>query len=166
VWLVERQVWRVMADRSQRLERHVARQRCKEIGKSPGGIASNEENRHTRLEECIRGVIKHYEKIKTTGATVSRQLHGEMDWMVWNWDDKLKNYVFELTDPVDTIILGRKMTDGFVSYWSGVMTKPDDPFYAFAKKMIETPKVVFTKTLKNRSGQIRTLRQATLRKKS
>jgi dihydrofolate reductase len=28
------------------------------------------------------------------------------------------------------------------------MTKPDDPFYAFAKKMIETPKVVFTKTLK------------------
>ena len=74
--------------------------------------------------------------------------NGEMDWMIWNWDDKLKNYVFELTDPVDTIILGRKMTDGFVSYWSDVMTKPDDPFYAFAKKMIETPKVVFTKTLK------------------
>ena len=24
--------------------------------------------------------------------------NGEMDWMVWNWDDyKLKNYVFELT---------------------------------------------------------------------
>ena len=59
-----------------------------------------------------------------------------------------KNYVLELTDPVDTIILGRKMTDGFVSHWSDVMTKPDDPFYAFAKKMIETPKVVFTKTLK------------------
>ncbi|MFY9797684.1 MAG: dihydrofolate reductase family protein [Candidatus Nitrosopolaris sp.] len=80
--------------------------------------------------------------------------NGEMDWMVWNWDDKLKNYVFELTEPVDTIILGRKMTDGFVSYWSDVMTKPDDPSsidrsHAFAKKMIETPKVVFTKTLKN-----------------
>ena len=74
--------------------------------------------------------------------------NGEMDWMVWNWDDKLKNYVFELTDPVDTIILGQKMTDGFVSYWSGVMTKHDDPFHAFAKMMIETPKVVFTKTLK------------------
>jgi dihydrofolate reductase len=29
-----------------------------------------------------------------------------------------------------------------------MMTRPDDPFYAFAKKMIETPKVVFTKTLK------------------
>jgi dihydrofolate reductase len=74
--------------------------------------------------------------------------NGEMDWMIWDWDDKLKNYVFELTDPVDTIILGRKMTDGFVSYWSDLMNKPDDPFYEFAKKMIETPKVVFTKTLK------------------
>ena len=73
--------------------------------------------------------------------------NGEMDWMVWNWDDKLKTYVSELTEPVDTIILGRKMTDGFVSYWSDVMTKPDDPSYAFAKKMMETPKVVFTKTL-------------------
>jgi len=48
--------------------------------------------------------------------------NGEMDWMVWNWDDKLKSYVFELTEHVDTIILGRKMTDGFVSYWSDVMT--------------------------------------------
>ena len=79
--------------------------------------------------------------------------NGEMDWMVWNWDDKLKNYVFELTESVDTIILGRKMTDGFVSYWFDVMTKPDDPSsidrsHTFAKKMLETPKVVFTKTLK------------------
>jgi dihydrofolate reductase len=79
--------------------------------------------------------------------------NGEMDWMVWNWDDKLKNYVFELTESVDTIILGRKMTDGFVSYWLDVMTKPDDPSsidrsHTFAKKMLETPKVVFTKTLK------------------
>jgi dihydrofolate reductase len=73
--------------------------------------------------------------------------NGEMDWMVWNWDDKLKTYVSELTEPVDTIILGRKMTDGFISYWSDVMTKSDDPSYAFAKKMMETPKVVFTKTL-------------------
>jgi len=40
------------------------------------------------------------------------------------------------------------MTDGFVSYWSDVLTKPDDPWYAFAKMMIETPKVVFTKTPK------------------
>jgi hypothetical protein len=45
-------------------------------------------------------------------------------------------------------MLGQKMTDGCVSYWSDT----DDPFYEFSKKMIETSKVVFTKTLKNCSG--------------
>jgi dihydrofolate reductase len=35
------------------------------------------------------------------------------------------------------------------------MNKPDDPWYAFSKKMIETPKVVFTKTL-NKSKWINT----------
>ena len=81
--------------------------------------------------------------------------NGEMDWLIWNWDDKLKEYVNELTESVDTILLGRKMTEGFISYWSDVMTKPDDPWYAFAKKMIEIPKVVFTKTL-NKSEWVNT----------
>lgn len=80
---------------------------------------------------------------------------GEMDWLVWNWDDKLKEYVNELTESVDSILLGRKMTEGFISYWSDVMAKPDHPDYAFAKKMIETPKVVFTKTL-NKSKWVNT----------
>ena len=81
--------------------------------------------------------------------------NGEMDWLVWNWDDKLKEYVNELTDSVDSILLGRKMTEGFISYWSDVMAKPDHPEYDFAKKMIETPKVVFTKTL-NKSTWVNT----------
>jgi dihydrofolate reductase len=70
----------------------------------------------------------------------------EMDWLVLD-DDKLNEYVNELTDTVGTIILGRKMTDVFISYWSDAMSKPDEPWNAFAKKMIEIPKVVFTKTL-------------------
>src|ERR687898_841152 len=81
--------------------------------------------------------------------------NGEMDWLVWNWDDKLKEYVNELTESVDSILLGRKMTEGFNSYWSDVMAKPDHPDYAFAKKMIETPKVVFTNTL-NKSKWVNT----------
>jgi dihydrofolate reductase len=81
--------------------------------------------------------------------------NGEMDWLVWNWDDKLKEYVNELTESVDSILLGRKMTEGFISYWSDVMAKPDHHDYAFAKKMIETPKVVFTKTL-NKSKWVNT----------
>ena len=49
--------------------------------------------------------------------------NGEMDWLVWNWDDKLKEYVNELTDSVDSILLGRKMTEGFISY--GQMSWPN-----------------------------------------
>jgi dihydrofolate reductase len=81
--------------------------------------------------------------------------NGEMDWMVGLLDDEFIKYQYKLTEPVDTILLGRKMTDVFISYWSNVMNKPDDPWYAFAKKMIETPKVVFTKTV-NKSRWINT----------
>jgi len=71
--------------------------------------------------------------------------NGELDWMTWNWDDKIKDYVNKLHEPVDTILLGRKMTEGFITHWTTV--KPDDPSFEFAKKMVDTPKVVFTKTL-------------------
>ena len=81
--------------------------------------------------------------------------NGEMDWIVGLLDDELKKYAYRLTEPVDTILLGRKMTDVFISYWSNVVNKPDDPWYEFAKKMIETPKVVFTKTV-NKSTWINT----------
>jgi dihydrofolate reductase len=81
--------------------------------------------------------------------------NGEMDWMVGLQDDKGNKYVNELTESFDTILLGRKMTDGFISYWSDVVNKPDDPWYALAKKMIDIPKVVFTKTL-NKSKWINT----------
>jgi dihydrofolate reductase len=74
---------------------------------------------------------------------------GEMDWLLegWNSDDKFRKYVYELTQSVDTILLGRKMTSEFISYWSDVMSKPDNRDYMFAKKMIEIPKIVFSKTL-------------------
>lgn len=72
---------------------------------------------------------------------------GEMDWMTWNWDDELKNYVTDLTDSVDCILLGRNMTDGFVTYWKSVTQDPSNPQYDFAKKMTDYQKVVFSKTL-------------------
>ena len=71
--------------------------------------------------------------------------NNEMDWLVWD-DDYIK-YVNDITESVDTILLVRKMVDGFISYWTEVMNKPDDPMNAIAKKMIEIPKVVFTKTI-------------------
>src|SRR3954470_22170097 len=74
--------------------------------------------------------------------------NGELDWMTWDHDDQLLQFINDLTDSSDTILLGRKMTDGFVNYWEGVVNnQPDSPEYPFAKKMVDTPKVVFSKTL-------------------
>lgn len=73
--------------------------------------------------------------------------NGELDWMTWDWDDELKNYVDELHKPVDSIILGRKMTDGFITAWKDRLTDPETA--DFAHKMVDTQKVVFTKTLES-----------------
>jgi dihydrofolate reductase len=73
--------------------------------------------------------------------------NGEMDWMTWNWDDELKDYVSHLTNTIDTILLGRKMTDGFVSHWTNALANPKGPEFDFAKMMVDYRKVVFTKTL-------------------
>ncbi|MCF0056312.1 dihydrofolate reductase family protein [Dyadobacter sp. CY356] len=73
--------------------------------------------------------------------------NGEMDWMVWDWDEALNNYVKQITDPVDCIILGRKLAEEFIPYWANIATKPDDPDYIPGKMITRTPKVVFTKTL-------------------
>ena len=73
--------------------------------------------------------------------------NGEMDWMTFNWDDELKKYVNEITEPVDCIVLGRKLAEGFIPHWTNVAANPDDPEFTSGKKFTDTHKVVFTKTL-------------------
>ena len=75
----------------------------------------------------------------------------QLDWMTFDMDEKLLARINELTDTSDTILLGRKMTNDFIAYWEGV--KPDSPEYEFAQKMVRTPKVVFSKTLKSVEGK-------------
>lgn len=77
--------------------------------------------------------------------------NGELDWMSFNHDEKLLQFITDLTDSSDTILLGRKMTEGFVNYWEAV--GPDSPEYTFAQKMVNTPKVVFSKTLDKVAGK-------------
>lgn len=73
--------------------------------------------------------------------------NGELDWMQRDHGERLIELITRLTDSSDTILMGRKMTDGFMGYWSGVVKNPESPEYTFAKKMIDIPKIVFTKTM-------------------
>lgn len=74
--------------------------------------------------------------------------NGEMDWMVMNWDEALIKYVTEITEPIDTILLGRKLAEGFIPHWDKAASNPEGPEPG-AVKFHETEKVVFSKTLKN-----------------
>ncbi len=73
--------------------------------------------------------------------------NGEMDFMVWDWDEEGKKYVSKLTDSIDCILLGRKLAEGFIPYWEKVASNPNDLQYLFGKKMNDTPRVVFSRKL-------------------
>ncbi len=76
---------------------------------------------------------------------------GQLDWMSGDSDDR-NAFVNELTDSCDTILMGRGMASGFITYWESVT--PDDPaLYAFARKMVDYPKIVFSRTLRQIEGQ-------------
>ncbi|RRB07326.1 dihydrofolate reductase family protein [Larkinella rosea] len=74
---------------------------------------------------------------------------GEQYWMSWNWDDILNQYVADLADTTDTMLIGRVTYEGMANYWPDAATNPDadKDEAAFAKKMNAITKVVFSHTL-------------------
>jgi hypothetical protein len=76
-------------------------------------------------------------------------------------DPKLYAFIDHLTDTSDTILLGRKMTEGFVQYWERVAVQKDDPEFEFAQKMVNMPKVMFSKTVRQVEGRTSAWRAGT-----
>ena len=88
-------------------------------------------------------------QIQTTIDGYVARLNGDTDWMTFTPDEELITFLNALIDTSDTILLGREMTDSFVTYWESAFRKnPDIPF---AKKMVNTQKIVFSKTLEKSS---------------
>ena len=75
--------------------------------------------------------------------------NGEMNWMKFPWSQDILDYVKQISEPVDTIILGRKLAEGFIPHWTNVVKNPEDPEFAGGVKYTTTPKIVFSKTLDN-----------------
>jgi dihydrofolate reductase len=78
---------------------------------------------------------------------------GQLDWMTFDMDAGLLAFMKHLTDTSDIILLGRKMTDGFIKYWEQVVTQKDSPEHDLAQKMVGLPKMVFSKTLQHVEGK-------------
>ncbi len=58
--------------------------------------------------------------------------NNEMDWLIS--DDDVIRYIYYMAESVDTIIIGRKMVDEFILYWTEVANKSNDSWNSFAKK--------------------------------
>ena len=69
----------------------------------------------------------------------------EMDWMEWNWDAALNQYITELTDSADTIVLGRKLADGFIDYWENMANNLETA--SEGRAINDMAKVVFSRNL-------------------
>jgi dihydrofolate reductase len=73
--------------------------------------------------------------------------NGEMDWVSFNWTDDINAFVAGIVSNIGTIVLGRKLAEGFIPHWAGVAADPENPEYEGGRVFTDTPKVVFSKTL-------------------
>ncbi len=89
--------------------------------------------------------IKLQMQISVDGL-VSTGPNDEQKWVTSALDEIYQD-VLELLDSIDTIIIGRKLAVDYIPFWQDTVTKPDDPMYGFAQRIVRAKKIVFSKTL-------------------
>src|SRR5687768_17587789 len=69
---------------------------------------------------------------------------GDHDWSIWNWDNKLKAFAYPLRDNCDTILLGRKLADGFIPHFEDTVKnlQPNNADKALDEKFVYAHKMV------------------------
>ena len=80
--------------------------------------------------------------------------NGEMDWMAMPWTEDINQYVAGISSEMDTIVLGRKLAQGFIPYWAGVAADNDNPEQESGKQFTNVPKLVFSDTLDPMSDEV------------
>ncbi|MFB4273773.1 MULTISPECIES: dihydrofolate reductase family protein [unclassified Nonomuraea] len=83
-------------------------------------------------------------QVQTTVDGYMAGPNGEMDWMKMPWSDDINTYIDALTEPVDCIVLGRKLAEGFIPAWA---SEPEHETKESIDWMNNTPKVVVSNTL-------------------
>ncbi|WP_278552259.1 dihydrofolate reductase family protein [Elizabethkingia bruuniana] len=76
-------------------------------------------------------------------------LNGETDWVFLSGkqDPAAFQFIVDLAETSDTLLLGRKMTSGFIQHWENVFdNQADSPAYAMAKPIVNMRKIVFSRS--------------------
>ena len=85
--------------------------------------------------------------------------NGDEDWKA-EGDEKLFMLINELAENSDTLLLGRKMAEKFIPHFEEFAS--DSPKTTFAQKMVNIPKIIFTRTLDKPFGKNTSLAKGNL----
>jgi dihydrofolate reductase len=75
------------------------------------------------------------------------------EWQLWDWgddcpwDDSLLMEFNSFFEAADTILLGRKTAEGYIAHWAAFARKHREPGFAFARRINQIRKIVFSRTL-------------------
>ena len=83
-------------------------------------------------------------QVQTTVDGYMAGPNGEMDWMKFPWSDDVGAYIAAMTKSVDTIVLGRRLAEGFIPAWA---SGPEGEAQESIDWMNNTPKVVISNSL-------------------
>lgn len=67
-------------------------------------------------------------------------------WVTWAWDE-IREQVMEIIGGADTILLGRRLAEGYIPHWLAAVADRDAPMYDLARHIVAARKVVFTNTM-------------------
>jgi dihydrofolate reductase len=81
--------------------------------------------------------------------------NGENDWVFLSGGDEAGfQKIIELADSCDTLLLGRKMSPGFIEHWENISgSQTDSPQKTLAQLIVNMRKVVFSSTETAVSGK-------------
>ncbi|MGW4846687.1 dihydrofolate reductase family protein [Nocardia brasiliensis] len=85
-------------------------------------------------------------QVQTTVDGYMAGPNGEMDWMTFPWTNDVGAYITKIMEPVDTIVLGRNLAEGFIPTWAS-RTPEDGEDQETIDWMNNTPKVVISNSL-------------------
>jgi dihydrofolate reductase len=100
------------------------------------------------------GTLKLQMQITIDGFVGRPEGQSQLDWMSQDIDERALELVYHLADTSDTIIMGRKMSAEFCTYWESVAdNNPQSPEIGIARRMVDKPKIIFSKTVKTTKGR-------------
>lgn len=91
---------------------------------------------------------------------------GKLDWMLPEVDKKQIKQLHNLTQKTGTIIMGRIMATEAIPHWENVaLSKTKDEEVVYANFFVNTPKIIFSKTLKKIDGHNISIEKSSLKKR-